>query len=337
MSQLQPLLEVRNLEVHYKRRRSRQTLKATDGVSFEILPGTTLGLVGESGSGKSTIAKAILGMTPVHSGVIKLSGKDITNLDRRARRPLSRNLQVVFQDPNSSLNPYLTVGRTLAEPLQAQGEERGEKLRQRVAEALERVGLPHEAANRYPAQFSGGQRQRIAIARALMLHPELVICDEAVSALDLSVQAQILNLLLELQKGQGLSYLFISHDIAVVRFITERVVVLYQGQVMETGLTAAVTENPAHPYTRELVNSAPLPDPQAQRQRRAEEEKVRAASPKARAEVSGPTGQGCPFAGRCPYVREVCRATRPPLVKTENGGLTACHRYPEWKSSANPG
>lgn len=336
----QPLLEVRDLEIHYRRRRSDPVLKASDGVNLEMQPGTTLGLVGESGSGKSTIAKAILGLAPVYSGLIRLGGQDITRLDHKKRRQLSRNLQVVFQDPNSSLNPYLTVGRSLAEPLQVHGERNRATLNQRVGAALERVGLPKEAAYRYPSQFSGGQRQRIAIARALMLDPELVICDEAVSALDLSVQAQILNLLLELQKEQGLSYLFISHDISVVRFISDRVAVLYRGQVMETGATLAVTENPGHPYTRELVNSAPIADPQAQRDRRATEQQYkadRANRQPATATVTttvdaATTEQGCPFAARCPFALDVCRTERPPLVPTGNDGFAACHRYPEWQA-----
>jgi peptide/nickel transport system ATP-binding protein len=307
-------------------------LKASDGVNLEVAPGTTLGLVGESGSGKSTVAKAILGLAPVHSGTIRFAGKDITRLDRRSRRSLSRSLQVVFQDPNSSLNPYLTVGRSLAEPLQAHDQHDRATLQRRVGEALERVGLPQEAAYRYPAQFSGGQRQRIAIARALMLDPELVICDEAVSALDLSVQAQILNLLLELQKSQGLSYLFISHDISVVRFISDRVAVLYRGQVMETGATLAVTGNPAHPYTRELINSAPVADPQLQRSRQKDQPGQKASNLSSTAINAVVTEQGCPFAARCPFVINVCRTERPPLVPTQNDGFAACHRYPDWKT-----
>jgi oligopeptide/dipeptide ABC transporter ATP-binding protein len=332
MSLRESLLEVRDLEIHYRRRRSDPTLKASDGVSLEMSSGTTLGLVGESGSGKSTVAKAILGLTPVHSGTIRFAGKDITHLDRRSRRNLSGRLQVVFQDPNSSLNPYLTIGRSLAEPLKAHGERDRATLQRRVGEALERVGLPKEAAYRYPAQFSGGQRQRIAIARALMLDPKLVICDEAVSALDLSVQAQNLNLLLELQKSQGLSYLFISHDISVVRFISDHVAVLYRGQVMETGSTLAVTENPGHPYTRELVNSAPVADPQLQRLRWKDEQRQKTANLSSTAINSLATEQGCPFAARCPFVIEVCRTKRPPLVPTNNDGFAACHRYPDWKA-----
>jgi peptide/nickel transport system ATP-binding protein len=324
----EPLLEIRDLEVEYHGRGGK-TFLATDKVSLSVNRGETVGLVGESGSGKSSIAKAVLNMAPVRAGSIRLAGQDITNFGTKARRELGKKLQIVFQDPTSSLNPYLTVGSSLAEPLAVHGI-RDEEARQRVAHSLKRVGLSPDAALRYPAQFSGGQRQRIAIARALMLDPQVVICDEAVSALDLSVQAQILNLLVELQQKLGLSYLFISHDIDVVRYISDRVVVLYQGQVMETGPTATVTTSPGHPYTKELLDAVPLTDPRAQRLRREEEERPR----KGRAASSLPTvpvvSQGCPFAARCPYVIEVCRNERPPLGPTEDGGLAACHRYPEW-------
>jgi len=325
-----PLLAVRDLEVQYRRRRTDPVLRASDVVSLEVFPGETVGVVGESGSGKSTIAKAALGLAPVHSGSIHLAGRDITHLGPRGRRDLSRVLQVVFQDPNASLNPYLTVERSLAEPLEAHGL-RGPELHRRVAEALDRVGLPPESSGRYPAQFSGGQKQRVAIARALIVDPQLVICDEAVSALDLSIQAQILNLLVEQQRGKQLSYLFISHDIEVVRYISDRIYVLYLGQVMETGPAGAVTGNPAHPYTQELLDSAPVADPRVQRRRREEEARRKAAQVTAPADTRPPT-HGCPFAPRCPYVLDVCLAQRPPLMPTQEGGLVACHRFPEWKT-----
>ncbi|MFC4454771.1 ABC transporter ATP-binding protein [Deinococcus sonorensis] len=324
-----PLLSVRDLEVQYRRRRRDPVLKASDHVSLDVFPGETVGVVGESGSGKSTVAKAALGLAPVHAGSISLAGRDITHLGPRGRRDLSRILQVVFQDPNASLNPYLTVGRSLSEPLEVHGLRPGPELRQRVADALERVGLPPEAAARYPAQFSGGQKQRLAIARALIVDPQLVICDEAVSALDLSIQAQILNLLVEQQRGKQLSYLFISHDIEVVRYISDRIYVLYLGQVMETGPARAVTGNPAHPYTQELLDAAPVANPRVQRQRNTMARQV-AASAVAPSLLT--TSQGCPFAPRCPYVIDICRAERPPLVPTDAGGLTACHRYPEWRA-----
>jgi len=261
------LLEVRDISVAY--RRGHRRIMGVDGVSLDVAAGETVGLVGESGSGKSTIARAILGLTRVERGAVRFAGEDVTHLGFRARRALYRRMQVVFQDPYGSLNPVRTVGQTLAEPLQAFGVRDRAAVRARVHAMLDRTGLPETAAERYPREFSGGQRQRIAIARALMLAPELVICDEAVSALDLSVQAQILNLLRELQATSGLSYLFISHDLDVVRHLCDRVVVLRHGRVVESGATADVTAAPADPYTRSLLDAAPLPDPRLQRQRRA--------------------------------------------------------------------
>jgi len=329
------LLKVHDLQVHYRRRGSQSILKASDQVSLDVFPGETVGVVGESGSGKSTVAKAALGLAPVHAGTIQLAGRDITHLGPRGRRDLSKIMQVVFQDPNASFNPYLTVGRSLAEPLEVHGLRPGPELRQRVAQALERVGLPPEAAERFLSQFSGGQKQRLAIARALIVDPQLVICDEAVSALDLSIQAQILNLLVEQQRGRQLSYLFISHDIEVVRYISDRIYVLYLGQVMETGPAAAVTGSPAHPYTRELLDSAPVADPRIQRRRNAEETQRKAERPEgiASAVVSSP--QGCPFAPRCLYASDLCRAERPPLRLTGQGSLVACHHYPDWQINYN--
>ncbi|GHF43460.1 peptide/nickel transport system ATP-binding protein [Deinococcus metalli] len=327
-----PLLDIRDLEVQYRRRRGDPVLKASDRVSLDVYPGETVGVVGESGSGKSTVAKAALGLAPVHAGSIHLAGRDITQLGPRGRRDLSRIMQVVFQDPNASLNPYLTVGRSLSEPLEVHGMRAGPELRQRVADALERVGLPPEAAERYPAQFSGGQKQRLAIARAMIVDPQLVVCDEAVSALDLSIQAQILNLLAEQQRGRQLSYLFISHDIEVVRYLSDRIYVLYLGQVMETGPASAVTGTPAHPYTRELLDSAPVADPRVQRRRNALDAERRSARLTASTATASQPSHGCPFAPRCPYAIDICWAERPPLVPTNAGGLTACHRYPEWQA-----
>jgi len=326
MMLVQPLLSVEELSVQYRRRRS--TLNALDGVSFDVLPGETVGLVGESGSGKSTAANAILGLAPVAGGAVYFDGEDVTHAGFKRRRELYRQLQVVFQDPYGSLNPSRTVGKILAEPLQSYGERDRGAVRARVRERLAQVHLPPEAADRYPREFSGGQRQRIAIARALMLSPRLVICDEAVSALDLSVQAQVLNLLRELQAASGLSYLFISHDLEVVRHMCDRVVVLYRGPVMETGPAREVADAPAHPYTHALHEAAPLPDPRAQRARRAR--RGLRARPAA---TAGPQGAvpGCPFASRCPHVQQRCRDERPQLRPSRDGGLVACHRFPEWR------
>jgi ABC-type glutathione transport system ATPase component len=260
-----PVLVADDVSVQY--RRGRSTFTALDHVSLTIPRATTVGLVGESGSGKSTLAKAILGLVPVHSGRIELLGRDITALHARERRKLGRQVQAVFQDPNTSLNPSFTIRRSLIEPLRAQGMTGEIDVDARVDEVLSAVGMDPEVASRRPRQFSGGQRQRISIARALMTSPQVVICDEAVSALDLSVQAQVLNLLADLQQERGLSYLFISHDMSVVRHICHEVTVLYRGRVMEAGPAATVTGAPTHPYTKALLLAAPVADPQVQRQR----------------------------------------------------------------------
>jgi ABC-type oligopeptide transport system ATPase subunit len=275
------LLEVRDLTVRYAQGRRRPPVVALDAVSLTIESGQTVSVVGESGSGKSTLGNAVLGLVRPDAGQIVFAGEQIadaqprrTRAERvahaRRRRSLTAQIQVVFQDPYGSLNPARTIGQTLVEPLLAHQSLTRSQARDQVAAALRRVGMDATAAGRYPAQFSGGQLQRIAIARALMLSPRLVICDEAVSALDLSIQAQILNLLRELQRDLGLSYLFISHDLAVVRHISHRVVVLYRGQVREEGPAAEVCEHPNHPYTQALLAAAPVPDPVEQRARRAQ-------------------------------------------------------------------
>jgi peptide/nickel transport system ATP-binding protein len=230
------------------------------------MPGETLALVGESGAGKSTLGRAVLGLVPVSAGAIVFDGADITNAGHRRRVELARRMQAVFQDPYSSLNPARTVGSALSEPLLVQRRPRAE-IGQRVAAMLERVGLPEDSADRYPRQFSGGQRQRIAIARALMISPDLVICDEALSALDLSVQAQIINLLVDLRRELALAYLFIAHDLDVVRHLADRVVVLHRGVVVETGTAAQVCGEPTETYTKELIAAAPVPDPRQERRR----------------------------------------------------------------------
>jgi peptide/nickel transport system ATP-binding protein len=263
-----PLLDVADLRVAYRQGR-RPPVQALAGVSLTIAPGETLGLVGESGSGKSTLGNAILGLVSIASGTIAFDGEDITVAGRRRRRELSRHLQVVFQDPYGSLNPSRTIAQTLAEPLLVHQQLSRSETRVRVTEMLERVGLAADTADRYPREFSGGQRQRIAIARSLMLSPRLVICDEPVSALDLSVQAQILNLLADLQRELGVAYLFISHDLAVVRHLSRRIAVIHRGRIVEMGPTADVYEQPRDPYTRALLAAAPVPDPDAQRARRA--------------------------------------------------------------------
>lgn len=272
----QPLLDVRDLDVIYPGRGGNAPFHALKKVSLDILPGETVGLVGESGSGKTTLGRAVLGLAPVSSGTIAFDGQDISQLSRRERRPLARNLQVVFQDPYSSLNPSMTIEQILAEPLTANGVE-SRAAREQVRHLLDRVHLPADAATRLPKEFSGGQRQRIAIARALALDPKLIVCDEAVSALDLLTQARVLDLFIEIQESTGVAYLFVTHDLAVVRHISHRVAVLYRGEIVESGPGSEVTLRPQHPYTQRLFMAAPVPDPDRQEQRRQERSRLLAA------------------------------------------------------------
>jgi ABC-type glutathione transport system ATPase component len=263
------LLTVDNLVVEYRGRRLRQPpVRVIEDVSFQLARGETLALVGESGSGKTTIGKALLGLTPVAGGRIVLDGRDITSLHGRARRALASDIQAIFQNPYGSLNPALTVGRTLAEPLLVAGDLSKAEVHARIADLLARVGMPADAARRYPAQFSGGQRQRIAIARAVARRPKIIVCDEPTSALDVTTQAAALDLLKELQDTLGCAYLFITHDLAVVKEFADRTIVLQQGRIVEEGPSVDVCDRPAHPYTQRLVAAAPVPDPRLQRERR---------------------------------------------------------------------
>ncbi len=263
-----PLLTIDDLVVEYPGKGFRaQPFRALKGVSLDIRPGETVGLVGESGSGKTTLGRAVLGLAPVTEGKITYDGRDISHLGKRERRALSKDIQVVFQDPYSSLNPNLTIEQILSEPLTASGTA-GKEAKARVRDLLDRVGLPADAARRLPREFSGGQRQRIAIARALALDPKLIVCDEPVSALDLSTQARVLDLFIEIQERTGVAYLFITHDLAVVRHISHRVAVMYRGELVETGDGDQVTSAPTHPYTQRLFLAAPVPNPDHQQQRR---------------------------------------------------------------------
>ncbi|RZT11790.1 peptide/nickel transport system ATP-binding protein [Kribbella sp. VKM Ac-2569] len=265
------MLEAHNVVVEYAGRGWRSKgFKALHDVSFDIKPHETLGLVGESGSGKTTIGRAILGLVPVGSGSIRFDGRELVGMSRRERRRLSDDIQVVFQDPYSSLNPSMTVEDILVEPLVARRTADRRQASVRVRTLLDQVGLPHDAVHRLPREFSGGQRQRIAIARALALQPKLIVCDEPVSALDLSTQARVLDLFISIQEETGVAYLFISHDLAVVRHISHRVAVLYRGDIVEYGDVLDVTERPEHPYTKRLLMAAPLPDPDRQAVRRQE-------------------------------------------------------------------
>ncbi|MEY4647800.1 MAG: hypothetical protein RL009_216 [Actinomycetota bacterium] len=262
------VLKVENLDVTYGAGGFKKTgFKALHSVSIEIGEGETLGLVGESGSGKTTLGRAILGLAPVTAGSIKFFGEEISKATRKERRALSRDLQVVFQDPYTSLNPSMEVGQILAEPLEIQGLE-ASAAKKRIAELLDQVGLPSDALNRLPREFSGGQRQRVAIARALALSPKLIVCDEPVSALDLTTQARILDLFLQIQKDTGVSYLFVSHDLDVVRHLSHRVAVMFKGEIVEQGPASEVTVTPSHPYTQRLLMASPVPDPDRQAARR---------------------------------------------------------------------
>ena len=316
-----PLLEVRGLKKHFPLHGGllgRQTgaVYAVDGVSFTVNKGETLSVVGESGCGKSTVGKAILRLYPITAGEVLLDGQRIDNLAASELRPLRRRVQVVFQDPFSSLNPRQRVGDIIAEPLVNFGIAQGSELTDRVAGLMDKVGLPRDAVKRFPHEFSGGQRQRIGIARALAPGADLIICDEAVSALDVSVKAQIVNLLSDLQDELGLALLFISHDLAIVEHLTHRVAVMYLGKIVEVADRATLFSNPHHPYTRALLSAVPVPDPTAPRNRII-----------LRGDVPSPINppSGCRFHTRCPFVFDRCRAEEPLLRDVGAGRISACH------------
>ena len=270
------LLDVRDVVVEYPIKGFRkEPFKALKGVSLDVRAGETVGLVGESGSGKTTLGRAVLGLAPVTGGSIKYRGQEISKATRAQRKELSHEIQVVFQDPYTSLNPSMTIEQILTEPLTVRNVER-QAANRRIAELLDQVRLPHDAVHRLPREFSGGQRQRIAIARALALDPKLIVCDEPVSALDLSTQARVLDLFIEIQERTGVAYLFVSHDLAVVRHLSHRVAVMYHGEIVEWGAGDQVTGDPEHPYTQRLFMAAPVPHPDRQAQRRADRQRLMA-------------------------------------------------------------
>jgi peptide/nickel transport system ATP-binding protein len=333
MNAAAPLLSVRGLVKHFpvKKGLLQQTVgqvHAVDGISFDIAQGETLGLVGESGCGKSTAGKAILKLIQPTAGEIRVNGERIDQLSRRQMRPYRRELQVVFQDPYSSLNPRLKIGDIIAEPMKNYGIARGRALDERVETLALKVGLRAEALNRYPHEFSGGQRQRIGIARALALNPGLIICDEPVSALDVSVQAQVINLLGDLQQEFGLSYLFIAHDIAVVEHISHRIAVMYLGKIVEIADRATLFSRPQHPYTEALLSAVPVPDPDAAKRRIILHGDV--PSP-----INPPSG--CRFHTRCPYAFERCSAEEPQMREVLPGQYAACHLRDDGPAAALPG
>jgi len=323
-----PLLQVQGLVKHFPVRRGlfgrvSGAVRAVDGVDLQIQSGETLGVVGESGCGKSTLGRLVLRLIDATSGEVRFDGTALGALDGAALRAQRRSMQIIFQDPYSSLNPRMTVGQTLAEPLMLHGLHAG-RHRERVAELLHTVGLAAEHAQRYPHEFSGGQRQRIGIARALAVEPKLIVCDEAVSALDVSVQAQVVNLLQDLQRRFGIAYLFIAHDLAVVKHIATRIAVMYLGRIVETADKRALFTAPRHPYTQALLSAIPLPEPGLQRERTLLAGDV--PSP-----LKPPTG--CHFHTRCPHARPLCSEATPPLESID-GHAVACHFWREIPSTA---
>ncbi|MFD3511593.1 ABC transporter ATP-binding protein [Streptomyces sp. NPDC058657] len=319
-----PLLSVRDLSMHFPGRRTRSgrkgpPVKAVDGISFDVAPGETLGLVGESGCGKSTTGRMIVRLLEPTSGTVAFEGTDLTHLSPGAMRPYRKHLQMVFQDPHSSLNPRQTVARIIADPLLVQGRS-ADRARARAAELMDLVGLIPEHIDRYPHEFSGGQAQRIGIARALATEPRLVVADEPVSALDVSVQAQVVNLMERLGRELGLGYVFIAHDLSVVKRVCDRVAVMYLGRIVEIGDKHEVYGNPAHPYTKALLSAVPLPDPAAERSR----ERITLIGDPPSPAAPPP---GCTFHPRCPKVQDICRTERPLLRIGAPGEAqeAACH------------
>jgi peptide/nickel transport system ATP-binding protein len=315
------VLDVHDLKKHFPIRagllqRAAGTVFAVDGVSFAIAKGETLGLVGESGCGKSTVGRTILRLIEPTSGSIRIDGRDITRLSKTELRPYRRQMQIIFQDPFSSLDPRMSAGDIVAEPMRVHRAARGSEVRKRVAELFERVGLRKAQMDNYPHQFSGGQRQRIGIARALALQPKLIIGDEPVSALDVSIQAQVLNLMMDLQREMGLAYLFISHNLAVVEHISHRIAVMYLGRIVEYTDKRTLFTRAQHPYTESLLLAVPVPDPRVKRQKRVLQGDV--PSP-----INPPSG--CHFHTRCPYVVDRCRAETPALREIKPGQWVACH------------
>jgi len=317
VSNAHPLLSVRDLTVHFRLRRgpkSSRTIRAVDGVTFDLAAGETLGIAGESGSGKSTLARALMRIIRPTHGVVTLDNADVTALKGRQLKVFRRRMQMVFQDPYDSLDPRMSVREAIAEALSVSGTPR-EKHEAAVEGLLARVNLPSSFARRYPGQLSGGQRQRVSIARALAVSPEIIICDEAVAALDVSIRAQVLNLLKDIQRDTGVAYLFISHDLSTLRFMADKVAIMYVGRVVEYGTSEQVFTRPLHPYTKALIAAVPSVTSRGRARLKLSGEPPDPGNPPS----------GCPFHPRCPDAIDVCRVTRPELAPTPEGQSVACH------------
>ncbi|TFZ41461.1 ATP-binding cassette domain-containing protein [Soehngenia longivitae] len=317
----EPILSARNIKKYFNV--SGGTLKAVDGISFDIYKGETLGLVGESGCGKTTAGRTIIRLYEPTGGELFFEGQDIYKISRHNMKPVRRNFQMIFQDPYASLNPRMTVEEIIAEPLEIHGIYKSEKQRrERVYELLQLVGLNEEHALRFPHEFSGGQRQRIGVARSLALNPKFIVCDEPISALDVSIQAQVVNLLKNLQNQMGLTYLFIAHDLSMVRYISDRVGVMYLGMMMELSKSEELYDHPIHPYTQALLSAIPIPDPEIQRSRKRIILEGDVPSP-----IDPPPG--CRFADRCFYTVDECRKVTPEFKEVRPEHFVACHRSGE--------
>ena len=319
------LIEVKDLKKYFKVGKNAY-LKAVDGVNFKIYKGETLGLVGESGCGKTTCGKTVMGLYDATGGQVIFDGTDIHSLNKKEKKEFTKRAQIIFQDPYSSLNPRMTVGDIIGEGIDIHGLYKGEERTIKIHELLELVGLNKEHASRFPHEFSGGQRQRIGIARALAIEPEFIVCDEPISALDVSIQAQVVNLLIELQKKKNLTYLFIAHDLSMVKHISDRVGVMYLGNMVEFAASDELYSEPLHPYTKALMSAIPIPDP--------EEEKSKKRIP-IEGEIPSPINPkpGCRFAARCRYATEACMKDTPELQEVKEGHFVACHRVKELNES----
>jgi oligopeptide/dipeptide ABC transporter ATP-binding protein len=315
----QPILQVKGLEKHFQID-GKRVLKAVDGISFDVMPGETLGLVGESGCGKSTAGRTIISLYEPTNGEVLFEGNNVQKLNNKQRQQFRRDVQMIFQDPYASLNPRKSVMDIIAEGLDIHGLKDGKSREETVYELLETVGLNKSHATRFPHEFSGGQRQRIGIARALAMQPKFIIADEPISALDVSVQAQVVNLLRKLQKEKGLTYLFIAHDLSMVKYISDRVGVMYLGRMAELATSDELYKDALHPYTQGLLSTAPIPDPQQARQR----EKIRI-----KGEIPSPLHppSGCSFRTRCPHAMEICSKVTPEWKEAKPNHWVACHLY----------